>query len=245
MRTLTWRTPGSVGGRTNRVLQTPCSSTVEFVGWFKFLIKTGMLCDVWYTCCASTSSHYNLLWFRFFFFFYDYFNFPHALHFWPLDVSLYPVVPKLWNLMWRPCLLPSFVCVCVLVHINIRTLYVFHALSTRGWTRQHAVYNQGALWCSLVSVHVIFPMSSCPLAFPLHQSFLVKIPCTLQCFFACSLTIFICKYTSAFNDSHLFLFLYPFSSYPKLSLICCASCNNQPCHLSSHPQWCVTCYGAI
>lgn len=180
-----------------------------------------------------------------FFFFYDYFNFPHALHFWPLDVSLYPVVPKLWNLMWRPCLLPSFVCVCVLVHINIRTLYVFHALSTRGWTRQHAVYNQGALWCSLVSVHVIFPMSSCPLAFPLHQSFLVKIPCTLQCFFACSLTIFICKYRSAFNDSHLFLFLYPFSSYPKLSLICCASCNNQPCHLSSHPQWCVTCYGAI
>lgn len=83
----------------------------------------------------------------------------------------------------------SFFRLCVLVHINIRTLYVFHALSTRGWTRQHAVYNQSTLWRSLVSVHVIFPMWSCPLAFPPHQSFLVKILCTLQCFFARSLTI--------------------------------------------------------
>lgn len=67
--------------RKNGVLQTPCSSTVEFPGWFKFLIKTGVLCDVWYTCCASTSSHYNLLWFRFFSFFLRLFSFPPCVAF--------------------------------------------------------------------------------------------------------------------------------------------------------------------
>lgn len=96
--------------------------------------------------------------------------------------------------------------------------------------------------CACYISHVVMPPRISPTPIisrqnPVHASMLLRL----------LIDHFICKYTSTFNDSNLgsFFFFFSFLSYPKLSLICCASCNNQPRHLSSHPQWCVTCYGAI
>lgn len=182
------------------------------------------------------------VWFRLFFFFfftYCYFHFPHLLHFWPLDVSLSPPSPTCeTRCEGRVYFLLSSL--CVLVHINIRTLYVFHALSTRGWTK--CCLRPGRLWRSLVLcacyiAHVVMlPRIS------LTPSFLVEILCTLERFFAGSLTILFVN-TQALLMTHLFLCFVLFSIAPGVvtHLLCVVQ---QPTP-SPFESWCVTCYGAI
>lgn len=117
---------------------------------------------------------------------------------------------------------------CVLVHINIRTLYVFHALSTRGWTRR--CLRPGGLWRSLVlracyiSSHVVMlPRIS------LTPSFLVKILRTLRRLLAGLLTILfvntqallmtlICSFVSGF-----FFLFYCHTQSCRSFVVCCAT----------------------
>lgn len=224
--------------RKNGVLQTRhlVSPPLSLPGDLSSLSK--LACFVMYDILAVLVRALIItsLWFRlsFFFFFstYCYFRFPHLLHFWPLDVvSLSPPSPTCeTRCEGRVYFLLSSL--CVLVHINIRTLYVFHALSTRGWTKR--CLRPGRLWhclvlCACYIAHVVMlPRIS------LTPSFLVETLCTLWCFFAGSLTILFVN-TQALLMTHLFLFvLFCFPSHPELSLICCVSCNNRPRHLSSH-----------
>lgn len=185
-------------------------------------------------------------WLRFFFFLtYCYFIFPRVLHFWVLDVSLVPPIPNLWNRTWRSCLLPPFVSLCVGTYKHTYTIRVSCIIDSRLNKTLLTTRRPLALSGSPCMLY-FFPCGHAPSHFP-HTLISRQNPTHAPTFACWLIDHFICKYTSAFNDSHLFLrfwfFFFFFTVTPRVvAHLLCVVQQPTPSPFNSR---CVTCYGAI